>query len=982
MATVNLQLNANTSQAVGAFRTLTNQLLQTQNAFNQLNVTVNAGVQANRRYGSSLATSLTGAFSKFTSILGTVGSALERVGAITQFAFSSILKELDKIQGFQAIMSVSVKSTDAVSQSYSFLRRTADQLGVQFDALTGNYAKLVAALPEGTDRMRIAERVFMGLAMASRTLHASNQDTQLMFYAVTQMASKGVVSMEELRRQLGEKLPGVLQIAAKALNTTADELEKAVRRGVVNSAKFLPIFGDALIRTFAESSEIAATSVSASLNRLTNVWVDFVKEILDSGAGNAIVGVFDAIREKMSDPYVIARFSELVKEVADRIADFVRNISADDLRNGFDTASRAISVVVTLLEKLMSAIQWIIDNGGKAGAIVGGLAGVSTGAIAGLAVAGPVGGLVGAAAGGVLGAGAGAYGGYQVTKATPGEELRRAEQDRRSREAAAAQAEQRNLVQYQMLIPILQNFKSLNSLKDVQGLFKPERLNQQTILAINSILQDKRYKSDSSRTEALKEFSRLGIALSPATAKLGDVLGGNSGKPTREQLALQRSEDSTLAKAYGLNPDYVKQITNLNSLLKQGRLDQDKYNEAVQDLIAKQPYMIEYTKEQNAEQASLAKSTSDLITYRIKQIETYDDIVRGLDDEIRMAGLRADQVDEERRITQIRNQMADTGRDLTAQEIEQLKEKPRLIEQIRGVTAAEQQVLSATVDRWLPQIQMVQGIEKALADPSSGLTRDQAQGYIASQDPNAQGSQEWMDMQRRSLEEYYIFVDMLRQKDLVSEQTSQMMKARAALDADQMRIENARGFFGNLASLSQSGNKKIAAIGKAAATAQATIDGYVAVQKALTAAPPPWNYALAAAVGVAAAANVAKIAGIGFASGGYTGDMSRSSVAGVVHGQEFVVNASATAKNRATLEAMNRGQSVNQGAPGESSVRVIVNNNAPETRATAQERNTPNGKEIEVTIERVVIGSIRSGGRIASAMEGQYGLNRSVGTIR
>lgn len=46
---------------------------------------------------------------------------------------------------------------------------------------------------------------------------------------------------------------------------------------------------------------------------------------------------------------------------------------------------------------------------------------------------------------------------------------------------------------------------------------------------------------------------------------------------------------------------------------------------------------------------------------------------------------------------------------------------------------------------------------------------------------------------------------------------------------------------------------------------------------------------------------------LGFAAGGYTGDVGTGKVAGVVHGKEFVVNASATAKNRGLLEAMNSG---------------------------------------------------------------------------
>lgn len=45
----------------------------------------------------------------------------------------------------------------------------------------------------------------------------------------------------------------------------------------------------------------------------------------------------------------------------------------------------------------------------------------------------------------------------------------------------------------------------------------------------------------------------------------------------------------------------------------------------------------------------------------------------------------------------------------------------------------------------------------------------------------------------------------------------------------------------------------------------------------------------------------------GFAGGGYTGNFGVGQVAGVVHGQEFVMNAAATARWRPQFEAMNRG---------------------------------------------------------------------------
>ncbi|GLX91841.1 hypothetical protein Pfra02_44090 [Pseudomonas fragi] len=101
-------------------------------------------------------------------------------------------------------------------------------------------------------------------------------------------------------------------------------------------------------------------------------------------------------------------------------------------------------------------------------------------------------------------------------------------------------------------------------------------------------------------------------------------------------------------------------------------------------------------------------------------------------------------------------------------------------------------------------------------------------------------------------------------------------------------------FFGNMAVLSQSGNKKMAAIGKAAAIAQATISTYDSANKAYAALAgipimgPALGAAAAGAAIAAGLANVANIAGIGFSGGGYTGPGGVNAVAGTVHKGEVV----------------------------------------------------------------------------------------------
>lgn len=963
MAT-SLQVNASTQQAVGAFNALAAAISNTTNQFNAMNAAMNRGTGTATRYAGSV-TAINSVFNNLMSIASGALNAIRTLGAGIQFVFSSVTKELDKLQGFNAIMSVSTKTAEDVSSSYDFLRRTADRLGVQFDSLTSNYAKLVAALPPGIKGLQTAEKVFMGVAMAARTLHASNQDTQLMFYAVTQMASKGVISMEELRRQLGEKLPGVIQIAAKALNTIPEELEKAIRKGIVSSEKFLPIFGDALIRTFADSSEKASLSVSASIARLTNVWVDFVKHILDSGAGQAIVGIFDALREKLSDPYLVERFAILIKDLSDRFTEFINNISSDDLRNGFDTATAAIELVVKVIGKLIEGITWIINNSAKAGAIMGALGGAAVGSL---------GGPIGAGIGLVGGAAAGAYVGSQLAPSAS-QLANRASSNASAEEARALKVREQELLKFTQLIPLLQQFKGLNTLNGLENLFKAENLNTKTLSDLNRILSDSEFKTDADRKRGVLDYAKFGVVVSPQTSKLSDVLGGNSKPkgPTSAEKALQSSE----LRALGLNPNVQKELANYEKLLKSGKLSQNQYNEAIQDLIAKQPYQIQQQKELREIQSAQNRATTEHISFIVKQIGAREELAAKMDDELRLSTLRGDALQLESLVAKDMNDLRKVGYEMAVREIEALREKYRIINDNKRIAEVEAKILSETFDKNRPQVDTIQAL-KNLKSNEAGFGQSQAEDYLVKQNPELfQGTQEAIDSQRRSFEDMYSFIAGLRNADLISEQTAVAMKARVNVQQNEARLQNTREFFGNLASLSSSGNARIAAIGRAAAVTQATIDGVLAVQKAL-AAPPGWPYnaAQVISVGVSAAANVAKIAG--FEQGGYTGNTGTKEIAGVVHGREYVVNADATARNRAALEAMNAGATIGNNSPNVS-VTVIT---PPGMTARTSERDTPDGKQIEVKIEEVVARNVRSGGRIADALEGQYGLNRAVGAVR
>jgi len=90
-----------------------------------------------------------------------------------------------------------------------------------------------------------------------------------------------------------------------------------------------------------------------------------------------------------------------------------------------------------------------------------------------------------------------------------------------------------------------------------------------------------------------------------------------------------------------------------------------------------------------------------------------------------------------------------------------------------------------------------------------------------------------------------------------------------------LRVESQKGTFDTIATLANSNNKTLASIGKAALIAQKAIaikdiaiQTPKAISKTMSAFPAPFNFALAAGVGVAMAAQAANVAGVQLAEGG------------------------------------------------------------------------------------------------------------------
>lgn len=187
-----------------------------------------------------------------------------------------------------------------------YLRKTTDELGLSFKGTAQAYQQFQAASRGTALEGQKARDVFEAISKASAVMGLSAEQSSGALLALQQMVSKGTVQAEELRGQLGERLPGAFQTAARAMGVTTAELGKMLEQGQVIATDFLPKFAAELERSLGNAAEKAADRLDASANRMGNAWDRLKQRVGDSGISqqmaqemNFLTRAMDAITDKM-----------------------------------------------------------------------------------------------------------------------------------------------------------------------------------------------------------------------------------------------------------------------------------------------------------------------------------------------------------------------------------------------------------------------------------------------------------------------------------------------------------------------------------------------------------------------------------------------------------------------------------------------------------------------------------------------------------
>ena len=208
------------------------------------------------------------------------------------------------------------------ANALGYVRDEAERLGLDVRTASDGFAGFAASALRAGLTLQQTKDIFSGVSEAAVAMRLPVEQTSLVFKALEQMAGKGVVSMEELRGQLGDALPGAFEIAAKAMGKTTAEFSKMVANGQVMSADFLPKFGDAVRRELGGSVEEASQSAQAAFNRLGNALLELQAKLAESGILDVVVQGVNDLTRALNDPAMVdglQKFARALAEIA-RIA--------------------------------------------------------------------------------------------------------------------------------------------------------------------------------------------------------------------------------------------------------------------------------------------------------------------------------------------------------------------------------------------------------------------------------------------------------------------------------------------------------------------------------------------------------------------------------------------------------------------------------------------------------------------------------------
>ena len=308
-------------------------------AINKNTTALNKHTNANNRNTASKKKAKTASVGFFASMQKGIGVVMAAIAALS--VFIGIAKNIFNLaitfDSLKLALEFTSTATWEAARSMQFLLTLNQKFGAQISVTAERWLKFRTAARLSGLTMLETKAIFQSVTKASALLGLKTDELKGIYLALEQMLNKGKVTTEELRRQLGERLPGAVGIMAASMGVGLEELDKMMKKGEVLSAEVLPNFAKALEVAYGIDKREKIENMQTSVNKLKGAWDSLILTIVE-GDGvfsktvkaitDTLTGLFNSLNMAFGDDEQTIRMLQgrFNKEMMDKYEEDAENL--------------------------------------------------------------------------------------------------------------------------------------------------------------------------------------------------------------------------------------------------------------------------------------------------------------------------------------------------------------------------------------------------------------------------------------------------------------------------------------------------------------------------------------------------------------------------------------------------------------------------------------------------------------------------------
>ena len=297
-------------------------------------------------------------FSRLQASVITANQALDlmqRVLGPVIRGLQGVLETAGRFERLDMMLKRVAGSAQGAADAKVRLLKITNELPISLEEATRAFVKLE------TLGFKESERTIRALTNATAAFGGTNLELGRAIIAVQQIIGKGVVSMEEVRQQLGEAIPAAAKLAARELGITLPAMFARITAGAMEAHEFVNALVRGIEKDFGTAGAEAMDTYSGAVQRMANTWNQFLVAI-----GNT--GVLTAATEALTDlTRVINSLSKFTSGLDGNLAPIFEllGLAFTGIAVAASAAAKAvlflIAVITTLIEDIVE-IPFRISN--------------------------------------------------------------------------------------------------------------------------------------------------------------------------------------------------------------------------------------------------------------------------------------------------------------------------------------------------------------------------------------------------------------------------------------------------------------------------------------------------------------------------------------------------------------------------------------------------------------------------------------------